>query len=40
MTDDLPDTAKPSLPGVPHGDRPGPSTVRLLDDQGIFDLLR
>jgi predicted CoA-binding protein len=40
MTDDLPDTAKPSLPGVPPGDRPGPSTVRLLDDQGIFDLLR
>jgi predicted CoA-binding protein len=36
MTDDLPDAAKPSPPGV----RPGPSTVRLLDDQGIFDLLR
>jgi len=40
MTDDRPNSTDRSSPGTPTGHRPGPGTVPVLDDQGIFELLR
>lgn len=40
MTNDRPNPGEPSVGGELRSDRPSLGTIRLLDDQGMFDLLR